>query len=268
MNGRTIAAAFDLAQAEKRAAFIPYITAGDPDIETSLTLMRSLARAGADILELGVPFSDPIADGPDNQAAATRALGAGTTLARVLDLVARAAGEIDIPVVLFTYYNPIHAAGVERFAEQAAASGVAGVLILDLPPEQARLETLPTFDAAGIDSIFLVAPTSPKRRVDLVAEVARGFVYYVSRTGVTGDGREMSSSLKKDVRRVRRRVGMPVAVGFGVATPDQARAVGRFADGVVVGSALVRTIAEHGRSDDLPERIEQQAAALAQALRR
>jgi len=253
---------FERCRQEGRAAFIPFLMAGDPDLETTGRLLGALARGGADVIELGVPFSDPMADGPVNQAAATRALAAGTRLAGILELVAGQREELGVPIVLFSYYNPIHARGVERFAQQAAASGVDGVLCVDLPPEEAAAAYLPALRGEGIDSIFLLAPTSSKERIERIAAVSTGFVYYVSRAGVTGERTAVRPELTRELKRVRRRVQLPVAVGFGISTPDQVAAVARIADGVVVGSALVRLVAEHGRGGDVVEAVERKVREL------
>jgi tryptophan synthase alpha chain len=263
-----IGAAFRRARAEKRAAFIPYLTAGDPDLETTGSLLLALDRAGADIIELGVPFSDPIADGPVNQRAAVRALASGTTLPGVLELVARVCSGIDAPIVLFTYFNPLFARGLESFAEQASASGVDGVLCVDLPPEEAAAEYLPALRAHGIDTPFLLAPTSDKRRIVTVDRASSGFVYYVSRTGVTGTRTALPETLLKEAKRMRRKVSHPLAVGFGISTPEQARAVGKVADGVVVGSALVSLVERLAHADELVEKIEFEAHRLVAALTR
>jgi tryptophan synthase alpha chain len=262
-----IGAVFERCRREKRAAFIPYLTAGDPDVDTSGRLLEALAAGGADLIELGVPFSDPIADGPVNQRAAARALAAGASLPAVLDLVARHRDRLDVPVCLFTYFNPILAAGVERFAELARASGVDGVLCVDLPPEEAERELIPALRAAEIDTVFLLAPTSDRRRVRAVAGASTGFVYYVSRTGVTGAREELPKPLLKEVKRLRRRLALPLAVGFGVSTPQQVKSIGKVADGVVVGSALVRIVEEHAGDPTLPERIETEVRRLAGGLR-
>jgi tryptophan synthase alpha chain len=267
-GGGAIAAAFARARAERRAAFVPYLTAGDPDLETTGELLLALDRAGADVVELGVPFSDPIADGPVNQAAAARALAAGTTLAGVLARVAALRGATSVPIVLFTYFNPLHAYGLERLAEHAAASGVDGVLCVDLPPEEAAGTYLGALERAGVDPIFLLAPTSTGARRKAVARAGRGFVYYVSRTGVTGERAELPRGLAREVAGLARKVGLPVAVGFGISTPEQVARVARLADGVVVGSALVRLVEEHAGSRRLVERVEARAAELARAARR
>ncbi len=247
---------FARCRAEKRAAFIPFIMAGDPGLEATPRLMEALVAGGADIIELGVPFSDPMADGPVNQAAANRALAAGTHLGDILRMVARHRDRLDVPIVLFTYYNPIHAIGLDRFAEQAAASGLDGVLCVDLPPEEAEGEYLGALRERGLDTIFLLAPTSTKDRVRIVDGASTGFVYYVSRTGVTGEQAKLPSALKKAVKRLRKKLSQPLVVGFGVSTRTQVREIGKVADGVVVGSALVRLIEEYGGADDLPQRLE------------
>lgn len=235
-----IAATFERCREEKRAAFVPFLVAGDPTLAASEQMFASLAEAGADVLEVGVPFSDPIADGPTIQAAAQRALAGGATLEKILDMIARLRGRgVDEPVVLFSYYNPISAYGLERFAEHAAECGVDGVLAVDLPPEEAAGPYLDTLAAHAIDPIFLVAPTSTKERMKQVGRVGSGFVYYVSRAGVTGARETLRRDLKKEVKALRRQVKLPIAVGFGISTPEQVREVAKVADGVVVGSALV-----------------------------
>ncbi len=259
--------AFARCRRERRAAFIPYLTAGDPDLATTGRLLEALVAGGADLIELGVPFSDPIADGPVNQRAAVRALAAGTTLSGILDLVGRQRARLGVPIVLFSYYNPILARGIETFAEQASASGVDGVLCVDLPPEEASAELLPALRQAGVDAIFLLAPTSTRQREKAVAAASSGFVYYVSRTGVTGTRDELPPELLRQAKKLRRRLRLPLAVGFGLSTPDQVRAVSRVADGVVVGSALVRTVERKAGDRDLIEAIESQALELSAALR-
>lgn len=258
---------FERCRREGRAAFVPFLMAGDPDLRTSARLLAALAGAGADLIELGVPFSDPIADGPVNQRAASRALAAGTRLAGVLELVSRCRDRIGVPIVLFTYYNPLLARGIERFAEQATASGVDGVLCVDLPPEEAAQELIPALRERRIDTVFLLAPTSDRARVKQVAAASTGFVYYVSRTGVTGVREELPAALLKEAKRLRRRLKQPLAVGFGISTPEQAAAVAGVADGVVVGSALVRVVEEHAGESDLPARVARVAEPLARALR-
>ncbi len=261
-----ITEAFAAARRDQRAAVIPKLSPGDPHLDRSADLLRALVDAGADLLELGVPFSDPIADGPVNQAAAGRSLAAGTTLSGILDLVARNRAALGVPIVLFTYFNPLFARGLELFAEQAAASGVDGVLCVDLPPDEAADDYIPALRAEGLDTVFLLAPTSDRERVRQVKAASTGFVYYVSRTGVTGAEGGLPDALLSEAKRVRRRLDQPLAVGFGITTPEQAKAVGKGADGVVVGSALVATVAERADDPDLPGALERQAAALRQAL--
>ena len=262
-----ISEVFARCRRERRAAFIPFLTGGDPSLEASGELLPALAAGGADLIELGVPFSDPIADGPVNQRAAARALAAGASLSGILDLVARRRAGLGVPVVLFTYYNPLHARGLGRFAEQAAESGVDGVLCVDLPPEEAG-ELTGELHARGIDTIFLVAPTSDRERIARVAEASTGFAYYVSRTGVTGERARLPRELQREVKRVRRRLPLPLAVGFGISSPQQVEAVGKIADGVVVGSALVRLVEETGADPRLPELVERRVRQLAAPLRR
>jgi tryptophan synthase alpha chain len=262
-----IAAAFARCRREQRAAFIPFIMAGDPRMDVLPDLVSALVAGGADLIELGVPFSDPIADGPVNQRAATRALEAGTTLSGILRAVAGIRDRVEVPIVLFTYFNLIHRRGVERFAEQAAASGVDGVLCVDLPPDEAEESVAPIFIANGLDPIFLLAPTSTDDRVKSVVRASRGFVYYASRSAVTGEKASLPPELLGDLRRLRKRVKLPIAVGFGISTPEQAAAVAAVADGVIVGSTLVRLIEEHGGVEDLPARLEQRVRELAQAVR-
>ncbi len=258
-----IAAAFAKARVEGRTALIPYLTAGDPDLPTTTVVVRALARAGADVIEVGVPFSDPIADGPVNQRAAERALKNGVGLRSVLRWASGIAREEGIPpIVLFTYYNPIHRMGLDAFAVEAAAAGTSGVLVTDLPPEEA-VELRTTLDPRGIDLIFLLSPTSARERVDLVVREGRGFLYFISRTGVTGERADLPADLEGQVRAARERSHLPVAIGFGISRPEQVRAVAGFADGVVVGSALVRLIEETGASPELPARVEAFCRALA-----
>jgi tryptophan synthase alpha chain len=261
-----IAQLFASCAAEGRAAFIPFLMAGDPSLQVTAELLDAVVAGGADLVELGVPFSDPIADGPTNQRAAARALAAGTKLSGILELVARHRERLGVPMVLFTYFNPVHARGVERFAEQAAASGVDGVLCVDLPPEEGEREVVPALRQRGVDTIFLLAPTSTRQRVSRVAAVSSGFIYYVSRTGVTGERNALENELVGDVKRLRRRLALPLAVGFGISRPAQVAAVGEVADAVVVGSALVRQIEELGNAPGLPAALEERVRELSAPL--
>lgn len=260
--------AFELARREDRAAFVPFLMAGDPDLATTRELVLALAAAGADVVELGVPFSDPIADGPVNQAAAARALASGASVEAILIAVGEIRRSTPIPIVLFTYFNPVHAYGVERFAEHAAASGADGVLCVDLPVEEAEGAYLEALGEHGLDAVFLLAPTSTKQRVRQVVRRGSGFVYYVSRTGVTGERDALPEGLEAEVAALRRAIDKPLAVGFGISTPQQAAAVARIADGVVVGSALVRVVEADAGARDLPARVGRLAARLAAACRR
>lgn len=240
---------------EKRAAFIPFLMAGDPNLAATAAHLDALVAGGADLIELGIPWSDPIADGPVNQRAAQRALAAGATLSGILELVARHRDRLGVPIVLFTYFNPIHARGIGRFAEQVASSGVDGVLCVDLPPEEGIKELVPALAERQVRSVYLLAPTSTRERVARVGKASSGFVYYVSRTGVTGEQAALPAELVKDVKRLRKELDLPVAVGFGISSPAQVEAVGRLADGVVVGSALVRLVEEKKDDPDLPRAL-------------
>ncbi len=259
-----IEGAFRRSREENRAAFVPYITAGDPSPEQTPQLVQALEDAGADVIELGVPFSDPLADGPVNQRAAERALAAGTDLGVVLDLVEGIRKKSSIPLVLFTYFNPIHRMGVNQLARRAAAVGLDGILVTDLAVDEAG-EYVRQMRQVEVDTVFLLAPTSPPSRVARVAAQSRGFIYYISRTGVTGDPSDLSASLEEEVRGVRRVTELPVAVGFGISTLDQASRAAQVADGIVVGSALVRVIEECSARDDLPDRLRTLATRFRQA---
>ena len=221
---------------------VAFITAGDPTLAATESLVLALAEAGADVIELGVPFSDPVADGPAIQRSSERALRAGTTLAGVLGVVERVRQHSDVPLVLFSYYNPVLQMGLERFADRAAAAGADGVLITDLTPEESadyrRIVT-----ARGLDTIFLAAPTSPDERLARIAACSSGFLYLISRTGVTGTKKSLPEELPGLVRRVRRMTSLPIAVGFGISEPGHVSLLGGLADAAVVGSALVEEIA-------------------------
>ena len=262
-----LAELFARCREERRAAFVPFLVAGDPDLDTTEELLVALARAGADAIEIGVPFSDPIADGPVIQAASERALAGGATLARILARVARVRGRLGVPLVLFSYANPILALGAERFAEQAAASGIDGVLVVDLPPEEAAGEVAPALAAHGVDRIFLLAPTSGRERVDRVAREGSGFVYFVSRTGVTGEREALPEELPRQLAALRRRLRLPVVVGFGISTPEQVAAAARLADGVVVGSALVHLLDDCRDETERVALVAERARRLAAATR-
>jgi len=245
MSQGRIEEAFAAATRADRAAFIPYVTAGDPSADATFEICRALAGEGADVIELGVPFSDPLADGPVIQRACERALASGMTLARALDLAARIRAEIPTALVLFTYVNPPLRMGLDRFAARAAAAGVDGVLATDLPMEESA-ELREALSSREIRTITLLAPTSGKDRIARHSKEASGFIYCISRTGVTGERGDLPPGLAGDVAAIRGATSTPVAVGFGISTHDQFRKVAAIADGVVVGSAIVRAVEEGG----------------------
>jgi tryptophan synthase alpha chain len=261
-----LAAVFTELRARGERALVAYLTAGDPSLADTRRLVPEAAARGADIVELGVPFSDPIADGPVIQRAARRALERGTTVARVLETVATLRAETAVPLVLLTYYNPVLAFGLKAFARTAADAGVDGVIVADLPPEEADAFAAEA-EAAGLDLVHLVAPTSTPPRVRLIARRSRGFIYVVSLTGVTGERRELPRDLEAQVTTLRRVTRKPVCVGFGIGHPDQVAAVGRLADGVIVGSAIVRLIEERAGSPTLVQDVGDFIAALKEPLR-
>jgi tryptophan synthase alpha chain len=234
--------AFETAKGENRAAFVAYVCAGDPNPEISLEVCRTLIEEGTDILELGVPFSDPLADGLTNQLAAERALKAGMTQEKVFALIRQIREFSQVPIVLYTYYNLVFSQGLEDFARRAKDAGVDGVLTLDLPPEEAAdLEA--AFAERDLKTVYIVAPTSPESRIKLICSHATGFIYYVSAEGVTGERAEMAANLAEKVGQIRKHARQPVVVGFGISKPEHVRTVASVADGVVVGSALVNCIA-------------------------
>jgi tryptophan synthase alpha chain len=257
-----IETAFQRLHAEKRKGFIPYICAGDPSLAKTVGLSLGLQKAGADVLELGIPFSDPLADGIVNQLAAQRALAAGTTVNGVLNCVRNIRKESEIPIVLYTYMNPIFQFGLERFHAEAEAAGIDGLLILDLPQEEDL-----DFGSANLIHIRLIAPTTPAERMAEIAKSARGFLYYVSREGVTGARDGVASSLVDKLGQLRALSKLPVAVGFGISNPEQAREVAQHAEAVVVGSAIVDVIAAHGADSDLVNRVVAMAKPLIDAVK-
>jgi tryptophan synthase alpha chain len=245
----------------KRGGFIPFITAGDPDLVTTELLLVELAAAGADIIELGVPFSDPVADGEVIQRASERALWNGVTLSDVLTCVSHAKRDIDVPVVLFSYFNPLLQFGQDRLAAAAQQARIDAVLVTDLIPEEAESWTETLF-RHGLDPIFLVAPTTSQKRLARIARRARGFIYAISRAGVTGERDEITRDAEAVVKCIRSVSDLPVAVGFGISTLEQVRAVWGFADAAVVGSAIVRQIEKFGRSPDLVKGVGEFARSL------
>ncbi|HKF43089.1 MAG TPA: tryptophan synthase subunit alpha [Thermoanaerobaculia bacterium] len=264
-----LAAVFEKASAENRAAFIAYLTAGDPSLEATVEMAEALERAGADVLELGVPFSDPIADGPVLQRAAERALAAGATLDGVLEIGGRIRRRTSLALVLFSYVNPLLRGGIESVARRAAEAGFDGALMTDLPPEEAG-EYQPAVRSAGLDTVFLVSPTSTAARMKAAARLSSGFLYVVSRPGTTGARNALPADLPATIRRARKAAGsLPIAVGFGIGTPPAAGSAARLADGVIVGSALVAVAeAAEKRGAGPAAAVEKLARSLAEACRR
>lgn len=246
--------AFEDLKRESLHGLIPFITAGDPDLETTYQLLVEIARAGATVIELGLPFSDPVADGPTIQRASERALKHGFGIEEILSLVAEFRKKSEVPLILFSYFNPLLQFGVERLAREARLAGVDGVLVTDLVPEEAE-EFSSAMKTNGLDMIFLVAPTSTDERLRMVAERATGFIYAVSRAGVTGARTEMSAEAERLVSRVRKFSDLPVAVGFGISNPQQVAEVWRYADAAVVGSALVSEIEQLNGSPDIADKV-------------
>ena len=266
---------------EDRAAFIPYICAGDPNFPRTVETALALEKGGADLLELGIPFSDPLADGIVNQLAAQRALEAGATVHGVLECVREIRRRSQIPIVLYTYLNPILRYGIDEFEREAAAAGVDGLLILDLPPEEDRsIEELdglkPSSSTMGKNEnaveenpvrIRLIAPTTPPERIAVIAASAHGFIYYVSREGVTGACDSVAQSLEERLTMIRQYTNLPIAVGFGISNPEQAATVAKIADAVVIGSAIVDLIGKSGDADDLAGRVGKFVAPIVSAMR-
>lgn len=259
-------ATFARLRARRERALVTYFTAGDPSLELTQRLVVEAERQGADVVELGVPFSDPLADGPVIQRAAMRALEAGVSLTRVLETVAAVRSVVQAPLVLLTYYNPLLAFGLRAFARTAADVGVDGVIVADLPPEEAA-PLAAEADPVGLDIVHLVAPTSTPARLRLIAHRSRGFIYVVSLTGVTGERREVAPELAAQVRALRLVTTKSVCVGFGIGKPDQVAAVGKLADGVIVGSAIVRFVEERAASPTLVPELGQFVASLKAPLR-
>ena len=256
---------FEDLKTRKRKGFVAYITAGDPSPERTVGVVGALEEAGVDIIELGIPFSDPLADGAVIQAASGRAIAAGTSVAAVLRIVRKIRERSQIPIVLFTYLNPIYIYGFEKFLADASSAGADGLLILDLPPDEAE-KNAELGGGHGLKNIQLIAPTTPPERMELIAKSAEGFIYYVSREGVTGEQVALSQSIATQVAEIRKHTKLPVAVGFGISTPDQVREVAAAADAVVVGSAIVRKIAEAGNAPDLENRVAEFVRPLASVL--
>ena len=249
-----------------KKGLVVYIGAGDPNLETTRLLALAFDKAGVDILELGVPFSDPLADGLVNQLAAQRGLESGTTPPKLLATVAAIRRDSQVPIVLYVYYNILHKRGVKEFIADCAAAGVDGLLVLDLPPEESgNYERL--MREAGLCNIYLIAPTTPEDRMELIARRASGFIYYVSREGVTGMQAKVSDTIGAMTAKIRAHTDLPIAVGFGISNPEQARTVAQSAEAIVVGSAIVNQIAEHGKSTELVARVSALVKSLADAVK-
>jgi len=245
---------FDRLRRDSQKGFIVYVGAGDPSLAATVALAKAFDELGVDVLELGVPFSDPLADGLVNQLAAQRGLAAGATPPKVLEAVAEIRKTSTIPLVLYVYFNLVHRYGVERFIGDAARAGVDGLLVLDLPPEESgNYESL--MRAAGLCNIYLIAPTTPEDRIELIVKRGAGFIYCVSRAGVTGMQEQVSKSIAEMTAKIRAHTGLPIAVGFGISTPEQAKSVSANAEAVVVGSAIVNQIASAGDSPQLLSRV-------------
>ncbi|MEQ1760893.1 MAG: tryptophan synthase subunit alpha [Vicinamibacterales bacterium] len=251
-----LAETFARLRQDGKRGLVTYITAGDPDLARTEGILKALDRAGADVIEVGVPFSDPLADGPVIQRATERALASGTTLAGVLDMLVRLRGTISAPIVIFSYANPVLRLGAEAFADRAREAGVDGVLILDLPIEEAG-DFRRLLESRGIDTILLLSPTTTDLRLREAAKLGSGFLYAISRLGVTGARDAVADGAEDMVRRIRAASDLPVALGFGISKPEHVREVGRWADAAVVGSALVSVIAEAGARPDLNSRVEE-----------
>jgi tryptophan synthase alpha chain len=257
--------AFKKLKIEERAALIPFIVGGDPDIETTEVLIRKMAESGADIIEIGVPFSDPLVDGPTIQAASYRALQKEVGLKEILNITKKF-GEFKTPLVVMTYFNPVFRYGLKVFAMDCRECGIDGVIIPDLPPEEAG----PWIDEArevNLDTIFLASPTSPLERIKKVSQYSRGFIYYVSVTGVTGVRERLPEDLEMAVRQIKEQTQKPIAVGFGISSPEQIKEVSRFADGVIIGSAIVKLVEENLNHSDLTNKISDFVLSLAKALK-
>ena len=266
MAGKRIAAKFRELRARNESALVPFLVAGDPDLETTRKIVREFEARGADLIELGVPFSDTMADGPANQRAAARGLDAGASLAAILAMVSELRHETEIPLILFGYYNPIFHYGCDRLCADAARAGIDGLLVVDLPPEEADELKRPA-RANGLELIYLLAPTTPIERARKVVRSASGFLYYVSVTGVTGARTTLASDLEEQVRNLRGVTDLPIGVGFGISTAEQAGQVARFADAVVVGSALSLLIEANVKSPELVSRVGELVGSMKNAMR-
>lgn len=259
-----LTARFKILQTRHSKALVTFVTAGDPDLSATEEIIYLLEDAGSDVIELGVPFSDPMADGPTIQLSSERALAAGTTLHGILELVKKVRTRSQIPLILMGYLNPVHAYGYENFCRDAAEAGVDGVLLVDMPPEESHELTV-SAKQYGLDVIFLLTPTSDAARIATVNRLGSGFVYYVTVTGVTGARSSVSGTLAQELAKVKQTISLPVMAGFGISTPEQASEVGQMADGVVVGSAIVRLF-EQFSGEELKQRLHRYVTELKQAL--
>lgn len=256
---------FERLRKDHRKALVVYLTAGDPSLETTETLILELDKAGVNILEIGVPFSDPTADGPVIQAASQRALQKGVTLENILVMIESVRKRSDIPIILFGYYNPIYRYGNEAFAAKASAAGVDGILVVDLPMEES-FELRRYTDRMGMDFISLIAPTTNDSRIGRIVSRAKGFLYYITVTGVTGMAKPEPADVERDVNRIRRLSHLPIVAGFGISTPQQVAQIAPLADGIVIGSAIVRMIADNQGKEDLPRLVSSYIGEIRKAL--
>ncbi len=261
-----IEARFSELKAQGKKGLVVYIGAGDPNLEATERLALGFAEAGVDVLELGIPFSDPLADGIVNQLAAQRGLESGTTPPLVLETVRRIRTQSEIPIVFFVYYNLIHQHGLKQFIQDASAAGVDGLLILDLPPEEGDAYHAAMAEA-GMHPIYLIAPTTPEKRIQLIAERGAGFIYYVSREGVTGMQTSIADSIGPMTDLIRKHTDLPIAIGFGISNPEQAKQIAGYGDACVVGSAVVNRVAEIGDQPELVERVAGFARELNEAIK-
>lgn len=251
---------------QDRKGLVVYFGAGDPDLEATRDLAVAFDKAGADILELGIPFSDPLADGLVNQLAAQRGLESGTTPTGVLETVKAIRTVSEVPIVFFVYYNLLHRYGLDRFIKESADAGVDGILILDLPPEESE-DYSQLMQDAGLCPVFLIAPTTPDERIESIVAHGKGFIYYVSREGVTGMQSSISSTISDMTQSIRARTSLPIAIGFGISNPEQAKQVAAYGDGIVVGSAVVNRIAQQGKSDTLVPEVAAFVQSLSEAIK-
>ncbi len=265
MTMSRLATRFSALQTQHAKALVTFITAGDPDLAVTEEMIHLLEDAGADVIELGVPFSDPMADGPTIQLSSERSLASGTTLHGILEIVKRVRTRSGIPIILMGYLNPVHAYGYDNFCRDASESGVDGVLLVDMPPEESR-ELIVMARQYGLDVIFLLTPTSDASRISSVESLGSGFVYYVTVTGVTGARASVSETLADELFRVKQTVSLPVMAGFGISTPSQASEVGQLADGVVVGSAIVKLFEKYS-GEELKQQLRSYVRSLKDALR-